>query len=250
MKRRLLIIAVFLLLGAVVNVAVAWGCAIWSSLPPPGRMHGPAPADQVWWQQHARTGITSKPIFLSMAESFGSEYRLLTAAREDEGIHVRVQLYDDGSVQTFEFTSGRSNANIFAVETGFPTKPWDQSLRAQAGWPLRSMAGERWRAAAPFTALQPVVRTLALPAGPGAVHVAAFPIQQRFAPLRPLWPGFAVNTLFYAAILWLLIPGPFALRRFLRSRRGLCPKCAYPMGASPVCTECGRALPKRLRPAT
>ncbi len=27
MKRRLLIIAVFLLLGAVVNVAVAWGCA-------------------------------------------------------------------------------------------------------------------------------------------------------------------------------------------------------------------------------
>jgi len=28
MKRRLLIIAIFLLLGAVVNVAVAWGCAV------------------------------------------------------------------------------------------------------------------------------------------------------------------------------------------------------------------------------
>ncbi len=27
MKRRLLIVAIFLLLGAVVNVAVAWGCA-------------------------------------------------------------------------------------------------------------------------------------------------------------------------------------------------------------------------------
>ena len=47
------------------------------------------------------------------------------------------------------------------------------------------------------------------------------------------------------AILWLLIPGPFALRRFLRLRRGLCPKCAYPMGESPVCSECGKALPKR-----
>ncbi len=62
-------------------------------------------------------------------------------------------------------------------------------------------------------------------------------------PLHPIWPGFAINTLFYAAILWLLLPGPFALRRFLRLRRGLCPKCAYPMGESVVCTECGGALP-------
>ncbi len=30
MKRRLLIAAVFLLAGAVVNVAVAWGCAAWA----------------------------------------------------------------------------------------------------------------------------------------------------------------------------------------------------------------------------
>ncbi len=63
-------------------------------------------------------------------------------------------------------------------------------------------------------------------------------------PLGPIWPGFAINTIFYAAILWLLIPGPFTLRRFLRLRRGLCPKCAYPMGESTVCTECGHALPK------
>ena len=42
-----------------------------------------------------------------------------------------------------------------------------------------------------------------------------------------------------------LIPGPFVLRRFLRVRRGLCPKCAYPMGESSVCTECGKPLAKR-----
>ena len=29
MKRRLFTLAIFLLLGAVVNVAVAWGCAAW-----------------------------------------------------------------------------------------------------------------------------------------------------------------------------------------------------------------------------
>ncbi len=65
-------------------------------------------------------------------------------------------------------------------------------------------------------------------------------------PYRPIWPGFAVNTIFYAAALWLLIPGPFAVRRFLRLRRGLCPKCAYPMGESAVCTECGGALAKQM----
>ncbi len=72
------------------------------------------------------------------------------------------------------------------------------------------------------------------------------PVDYRLLPLRPTWPGFAINTLFYAAILWLL-PGSFALRRFLRVKRGLCPKCAYPMGESSVCTECGRALPHRRR---
>jgi len=57
-------------------------------------------------------------------------------------------------------------------------------------------------------------------------------------------PGFAVNTLFYTAILWLFFAAPFALRRRRRITRGLCPACAYPVGGSPVCTECGKPLPQ------
>ena len=72
----------------------------------------------------------------------------------------------------------------------------------------------------------------------------------RALPLRPIPGGFAVNTLFYAAVLWLLIPGPFVLRRFMRVRRGLCPACAYPRGESDVCSECGKALPGRAEVAT
>jgi hypothetical protein len=56
-----------------------------------------------------------------------------------------------------------------------------------------------------------------------------------------IWPGFAINTVFYATILWGLFAAPFALRRRLRVKRGLCPKCAYPVGTSDVCTECGAA---------
>ena len=87
-----------------------------------------------------------------------------------------------------------------------------------------------------------------------AVHAASVGIQRssstgpalRLLPFRPLPLGFAINSVFYAAILWALIWGPFALRRLLRVRRGLCPKCAYPMGESAVCSECGVELPSRL----
>jgi len=63
-----------------------------------------------------------------------------------------------------------------------------------------------------------------------------------FVPLRPIWPGFAINTLFYAGVLWVLFCGPFALRRMIRRRRGRCTHCAYPIGQSLVCTECGAAV--------
>ena len=63
----------------------------------------------------------------------------------------------------------------------------------------------------------------------------------RALPLLPMWPGFAVNTLFYAIILWLLIPGPFVLRRLIRIRRGRCPKCGYDLRGDHDggCPECG-----------
>ncbi len=68
-------------------------------------------------------------------------------------------------------------------------------------------------------------------------------------PLRPIWPGFAINTLFYGTLLWLLIYGLSVMRRFLRLKRGLCPKCAYPVGESEICSECGITLPRRRRMA-
>ena len=43
-------------------------------------------------------------------------------------------------------------------------------------------------------------------------------------------PGFAINTIFYAAILWMIFVMPFAIRRRRRIKRGLCARCAYPVG--------------------
>jgi hypothetical protein len=62
---------------------------------------------------------------------------------------------------------------------------------------------------------------------------------------RPIWPGFAINTVFYALVLWLLVAAPFALRRRSRIKRGLCPKCAYDLRGAALqnraCPECGCA---------
>ena len=67
----------------------------------------------------------------------------------------------------------------------------------------------------------------------------------RALPCIPIWPGFAINTIFYAAILWVLFAFPFVIRRRRRIKRGLCPKCAYDLrgSASQTCPECGGPAP-------
>jgi len=66
----------------------------------------------------------------------------------------------------------------------------------------------------------------------------------RFAlPLLPLWPGFLVNTAFYAILLFALARIPRMVRRVMRRRRGRCISCGYDRGGletTAACPECGR----------
>lgn len=66
-------------------------------------------------------------------------------------------------------------------------------------------------------------------------------------PVLPLPWGFLANTLIYAALVFALLALVTRIigRDRRRLRRGVCPQCAYPMGGSTVCTECGRPLPAR-----
>lgn len=61
----------------------------------------------------------------------------------------------------------------------------------------------------------------------------------RVYPVAPIPLGFAINTFLYALLLCGLLLAPRRLRRRSRRSRGLCLKCAYPIGASQLCTECG-----------
>ena len=193
MKRRLLIIAIFLLLGAVVNVAVAWCYAIGGWLPE-GRQ---------------------------------------TTVELDRG--EAKQLFADRLAVVAEPTSGyeeRCVGRTFLVVSIDPPDLAEHQVQVlMTGWPCLALEGQ-WG----LVHGRSKASGLLITRWERRHQAVAFP-------LRPLWPGFAVNTLLYAVILWLLLLGPFALRRFLRLRWGLCPKCAYPMGESQVCTECGKPLP-------
>jgi hypothetical protein len=68
-----------------------------------------------------------------------------------------------------------------------------------------------------------------------------FPARRRL-PIDPVWPGFIANTALFAIGFWLLLRSAGSTRRFVRRRRGQCMSCGYPVGTSPVCTECGEPV--------
>ncbi len=187
MRRRIFIVAIFLLAGAVVNVAVAWGCACF---------------------YYSRWPLGAS-----------AQTRSLTVERAKE---IAVDRFP--GLETLDDPIEADGLGWHAVILGVHDRgAWGVSC----GWPFLALAGEEER----FRPAEVETRWI------------LYLSNKRFVvPLRPLWRGFAVNSIFYAALMWLPICGPFLVRSWVRVRRGLCPKCAYPMGESAVCTECGKAL--------
>ncbi len=194
MKRRLLTLALFLLLGAVVNVAVAWGCALWV---PSGERR------QIW------IDYEFDPIFQIMPIPQDYDY-------------LRIQRASGIGIVETEVLAGFFG-DIYAL--------WALPTHYAAGWPLRCLHGARlWRD-----------QFVSAMAAPEWLHPRKYIFDARALPLRPIWPGFAINTIFYATILWLFIPGPFVLRRLIRRKRGLCVACGYDLrdNLAAGCPECG-----------
>jgi hypothetical protein len=192
MKRWLARIRVFLVLGAIVNVAVAWGCA---SLSPVGEP-------------------TTTPVARGGTRELWLEQNHLLLRNR----YARLNSIERTAVGGFGFEMALTEY-LFEVPPGclYPVVVVADVCVA-CGWPIESLKSD-----ASYDITEDWDGTVA----------------QGKWPLYPIWPGFAINTVFYAGVLWLLFAGPFALRRRRRIRRGLCPKCAYPVGTSDVCTECG-----------
>ncbi len=198
MKRHVLTLGIFLLLGAVVNVAVAWALVLSVPIDSMSSLSGPELPGRL-------------PPEVEVTDEYTVFYGFELRSRGCTVVTITTNVVNE---------RGR--------EAALPL-----FTRVVSGWPLASLdgtsttrAGRRVHAAS----------LLFLP------DVAVDYVRWSILPLRPRWPAFGVNTLAYASSLWLAACGPFVAWRFVRIKRGRCPRCGYPCGASPICAECGHQL--------
>jgi hypothetical protein len=225
-RRTIFKVLILLAAGATLNVAVAWGLAYW-----------PTPYDLFGDGEFVRRKSVGPGVLDTYVSISRGKYSL-SQSWHWPGISL-IRWASEEEYQSVLPTWSR--AKIGEPILSFQTRLQDPIVYAEfaSGWPmlaLRSMQVTR------MGEVIPIVRTgywelpswipWGDPNNPRGDHM----------PFVPIVHGFAINTLFYAGVLWVLFAGPFALRRMIRRRRGQCPACAYPLGQSPVCTECGAAV--------
>jgi hypothetical protein len=209
----LLKLGVFLLLGVVVNVAVAWGCAASFPTGPP------------------LIAVSRSTIDSNIVQHVTHHLGLLNGFQPQGNVSAgrcAARTYHAGRVE-FRVPGSRRTTVFYEI--------WDD------GWPLRALRGEHWFGSdisnqnGLFGVWKPTGISPTLFARCGSIGLA----------YQPIALGFAINTIFYAAMLWLLWVAPGKIRRFIRIRGHRCPACGYIIApgtaaASPgggPCSECG-----------
>ena len=232
--KRLRVILLFLLLGAMVNIAVAWGCSLLINI-------------------YAFEIIT---IRTENSSTDSWELSLWEAPGSTLFGSIRAKGEFDESMQIFRTQQPISSilpnwGDLYSQSSIFPEVPGDQifiegrTIEGR-GWPLRTVwcdYGFISDDAQGISYLFPGSRRGMIETPLPVWELSGYP---RVLPYLPIWCGIAINTIFYAAILWLLFPGKFALRRIIRRKRGLCVKCAYDLRGveHEACPECGTDVRK------
>ncbi|MEQ8770179.1 MAG: hypothetical protein RIB60_06690 [Phycisphaerales bacterium] len=117
-----------------------------------------------------------------------------------------------------------------------------------AGWPLLALhaeiAGPTYDDTFQERARGGVLVPIPWTSRPSTYTRAVMRPQYILVPLTPIWSGLVINTLFYAAVLFVLIHTGRLMRSGWRAGRGGCPSCGYSLAGVDTCPECGWA-PKR-----
>lgn len=195
MRRRVERVFLFLLLGAIINIAVSWGFSFHDARNFQGFLAAggsPDKDDVDWWHRFAPDSYAEIPTKKVETRHWGKRRRLLW--RNVPYSHV--------------------------------------ACRFQYGWPCVSFEWSYWRKPQPPEVTMRHAIRLSLEED--------YSRYQPVLPMRPHWRGVLVNTMFYGVLVWLLWRTPWMLRSRLRLRRGLCGRCAYPIGAGPSAPSAAR----------
>ncbi len=222
MKINFRCIFVFLALGVVANVLVAWVIALTVDY---DRCDGfrtgfhldpSSPDDHTGWKLLRLEGFGTSWYIAKWQDYFPSQ-GLPTAKSPDWNLGMLVD----------EFFSA---LQVSSKGSGLATHCDGHAFLR--GWPFRSFMC--------------VVREN--PTGVGTVGILAIDshlrdgYDVRYLPLRPILPGVVINTIVYAIVLRILWIGPQRVQRVLRRSRGKCVACGYDLrgnSQSPECPECG-----------
>ncbi len=224
MKRRLFQLAIFILLGAVVNVVVAWGCARWSDVRFYSEQLPKSDAIAVWERYAPQGWALTGTQEVSTASEFGITSLLVLQDALASDVEKNIELDQGGRVQYYV-------------------------AEIRAGWPFRCLRAGLWQriGIAPIARNGLLVRTshtYEILTGwphsntdPGLRQITA----GRIIPLGPMMSGMLINTLIYSGLLWVVGRAPGAVRRHIRLQRCRCPVSGYDLRGDLErgCPECG-----------
>jgi hypothetical protein len=234
MKRRLLMkLGLLLLAGAIINIAVAWGCAAfikpWRS-DAGERTWVVDEAQSNWWTEHRPSHFAERPRVASRMELTGFVAEHVSAERQG----VVVVKDEEGLVSGLRHSNQQSPPFF------------DHGVRVVAGFPALALQGHEWvEGNGQNDAINAASCFRAIPTTGSAIrdNVIGFDRngRHRLLPTGVLPIGFAINSGLYAAILWLLFAVPGAVRRRVRIKRCQCASCGYSLRdiTSEKCPECG-----------
>lgn len=227
MRRALLVIALFLILGAATSVGVAWLIAAFE-----------VPGVEMRLRQYGLAG----PWTVQEWVGPGSIDRVGTSWKPGPN-RPEVQLDDLPSWSRFHRPPGAERLVVVEDVRGWP-------------WPCLRCQWEDSTGGMLFSdyVLTTGLRTRPLGGTPTGNQVTAYWVvvrQLRALPTRLWWPAFAGDTFVWAGI-WLIVFALFLLRghlrRLKRQRTGRCLACGYELRAieSERCPECGRLRDERI----
>jgi len=223
----------FLLLGAILNVAVAWGCVFAESF---------STKKDKQTLDHNTMPIRIKDLHNSLLPSDIVDADPLYGL----GTHFGYRFYSISSA-VMEWDISQDPVKVTVKKFAYIG-----TFIHESGWPFQSLWGYIFCESRDGIDY-PTLITTRKEFGQYWFNLAPVGINRQFRlPIYVRWWATAGNTLFYAVILWLPYQGFFMWRRHRRIQRGRCGQCGYIVapnigvpGASPNCPECGTPLPKK-----
>lgn len=214
-RRAILLLPMYLALGFILNMLIAWACALGSPQSETRNPLGLTNYEVRRWIDRSPWPFKLRPGPTLSSSSIGLEYDLLE--------------------------SGEDRPYF-----------WHTARAVRAGFPLPSLTGERWSNLDINT--PPEHRHIFVGAlDPASLGFSGEAYAIRLLPYRPILPGALTNTIFYAGLLWLACSAIRWGRNCLRWRHHRCPECniTFPENDRITCPACGwrKGITNARRPA-